>query len=77
MLVPELRKEPLGHGTVNLTLKNWGRSAATNVQIEVVNPRPPARIDDLPNDNMLKWIYPAYRTPIILWPPSWEMTYGP
>lgn len=75
LLVPELEKEHLTHGATNFVIRNWGRSAAVNVRIKFVDPEPPSDIDDLPGDDMLKWIFQAYNAPITLWPPNWRMSH--
>lgn len=75
MLVPELQKEHLTKGAVNFVIRNWGRSAAVNVRVEVMQPQPTAEVDDLPDDDMLKWLYRSYSAPITLWPPSWQMSH--
>lgn len=75
MLVPEFQKEPLSHGAVNFAIRNWGRSAATNVQVDWLSPAPPTDLTMLPEDNLLKWLYRSYSTPITLWPPKWRMSH--
>lgn len=75
MLVPEFQKEPLSQGAVNFVIRNWGRSAATNVTVDWLSPTPPADLATLPNDNVLKWLYRSYVAPIALWPPRWRMSH--
>lgn len=72
-LTPQLERELLSHGTLNLVVKNWGRTAARDVQV-TFTPPPPADVDSLPSDNMMKWLYQAYSTPITLWPPQWRLS---
>ncbi|MBD5831741.1 hypothetical protein DXX98_13075 [Janibacter melonis] len=71
MLVPELQKEHLSTGAVNSVIRNWGQSAASDVHVDVIDPAPPADLDTLQNDVMLKWLYRSYAAPITLWPPRW------
>ncbi|MEX1908616.1 hypothetical protein L6241_09985 [Janibacter sp. Y6] len=75
MLVPELQQEHLSHGTVNFVLRNWGRSAASDVHIDFLDPGPPADLDTLPDDSMLKWLYRSYAAPVTLWPPRWQLSH--
>ena len=73
MLVPELKKEHLSTGAVNSVIRNWGRSAASDVHVEVIDPVPPADLDTLQDDEMLEWLYRSYAAPITLWPPRWQL----
>lgn len=75
MLLPELQKEHLSHGVVNFVMRNWGRSAATNVRVEFTDPQPVDDLESLPDDDMLKWLHRSYASPITLWPPQWKMSH--
>ena len=70
-LTPELERELLTHGTLNLVIKNWGRTAARDVQV-AFTPPPPTDLVSLPDSDMMKWLYEAYAKPITLWPPRWR-----
>ncbi len=72
-LTPELERELLSHGTLNLVIKNWGRTAARDVQV-AFTPPPPTDLVSLPDSDMMTWLYEAYAKPITLWPPRWRMT---
>src|SRR6266545_3644043 len=55
IMIAELRRELLSHGTVLLVLKNLGASVAKNVTVRF-EPGPPEDLESLPDDNMQKWI---------------------
>lgn len=75
MILPEFQKEYLSEKTLNLVIRNWGRSAATDVRIEVLEPALDRDVEDLPDSDMLKWLHRSYAAPISLWPPQWRMTH--
>lgn len=73
IIVAELRRELLSHGTTLLVLKNMGASIARNVNVGF-EPPSPANLDELPAANMMKWIYERYTTPITTWAPGWTLS---
>lgn len=75
LIVPEFQKEYLSDRTLNFVIRNWGRSAATNVRIEILEPALDGDVEDLANSDVLKWLHRSYATPISLWPPEWRMTH--
>jgi hypothetical protein len=54
-------------------VRNLGASIAKNVLL-TFDPRPPDNLSQLPNDNMLKWIYERYAAQITTWPPGWTLS---
>lgn len=75
MIVPEFQKEYLADKTLNLVIRNWGQSAATDVRVDVLEPSLDRNIEDLSDRDMLKWLHRSYAAPISLWPPQWRMTH--
>lgn len=73
MLVPELQRELLSRGAINLVIKNWGLTPAHNVKV-TFDPTAPADLGTLPQDDMMTWLYQTYAGPIPLWPPKWTMS---
>lgn len=73
VIVPELQRELLSHGTINLLIRNLGASVAADVSVKF-EPGPPGDLDALPNDNMWKWIFQAYARPIASWAPTWTLS---
>ena len=73
VIVAELRRELLSHGTTLLVLKNLGASVAKDVVV-TFDPPPPKDFESLPNDNMMKWIYERYATPVTTWAPEWTVS---
>ncbi|WP_091675880.1 hypothetical protein [Amycolatopsis marina] len=73
IMVAELRRELLSEGTTLIVLKNLGASIAKNVNVGI-EPPPPDDLDELPDDNMMKWIYERYATPITTWAPGWTLS---
>lgn len=73
VIVPELQRELLSHGTTNLLIRNLGTSVAANVSVQF-EPGPPEDLDSLPGDNMWKWIFQAYARPIASWAPTWTLS---
>lgn len=73
VIVAELRRELLSHGTTLLVLKNLGASVAKDVAV-TFDPPPLDDVESLPNDNMMKWIYERYETPIFTWAPGWTVS---
>lgn len=37
-------------------------------------PPPPDGVENLPNDNLMKWIYERYANPISTWAPGWTVS---
>jgi hypothetical protein len=72
VMVAELQRELLSQGTTLLVLRNLGASVAKNVTVSF-DP-PPPKLDELPDDNMMKWIYERYATPITTWAPGWTLS---
>jgi hypothetical protein len=73
VIVAELRRELLAHGTMLLVVKNLGASVARNVAVEF-DPAPPADVDSLLDSDMLKWLYQRYATPVSTWAPGWTLS---
>lgn len=73
VIVAELRRELLSHGTTLLVLKNLGASVGKDVAI-TFDPPAPDGFEKLPNDNMMKWIYERYATPVSTWAPGWTVS---
>jgi hypothetical protein len=73
VMVAELRRELLSHGTILIVLKNLGTSVAKNVTVRF-EPPAPDNLDELPDSNMLKWLYQRYATPITTWAPGWTLS---
>lgn len=72
VIVAQLQRELLSPGAINLVLRNFGMSVATDVSVRF-DP-PPSGIDDLPDSDMWKWLYQAYASPIATWAPGWSLT---
>lgn len=73
VIVAEFRRELLSQGTTLLVVKNLGRSVATNVSLQF-DPPPPDDVAALPDENMMKWLYERYATPISSWAPGWTVS---
>lgn len=72
-VVPELRRELLSQGTINMRIRNVGPTSARDVEVQF-DPPPPAELEELPDDNMWKWVYRAYAKKIDTWPPGWTLS---
>ena len=73
VIIAEFRREDLSMGTTLLMLKNLGHSVASNVTV-TFDPAPPEDLASLPQENLLKWIYERYATPVKTWAPGWTMS---
>lgn len=70
VIVAELHRELLSHGTILLALRNFGASVATDVSV-TFDPPPPSDIESLPMSDMWGWIYRRFQLPITTWSPGW------
>ncbi|MFB9377613.1 hypothetical protein ACFFKU_13920 [Kineococcus gynurae] len=73
VIIAELRRELLSQGTTLLVLKNFGVSTASDVRV-TFNPKAPAQVEELPNSDVMKWIYERYAAPITTWAPGWTLS---
>jgi hypothetical protein len=73
VMMAELRRAPLSHGTVNLLLDNLGASVASDVTV-VLDPGPPPNLESLPDSDLWKWIHQRYARPITTWAPHLRMS---
>lgn len=72
VLVPQLRRELLSHGTINLVLHNYGASSAHNVCVAFDPPLPDSQKLDVAD--MLKWIAERYAVPYPLLAPGMSLS---
>lgn len=72
LIIAELRREPLAHGTINLVVRNLGASPARNVHLSFpafagVSP------ETIPQSDSWHWILRRYEHAVDLWAPGWEL----
>ena len=70
VMVAELQRELLAHGSTLLVVKNLGSSVAKQVELHF-DPHPPNDVGALGEADMMKWIYDRYSTPVTTWAPGW------
>lgn len=68
VLVASLKREPVGHGGINLILHNHGASAARDINVRFDPPL--ANADELPDSDMFRWIGLRYSRTIPLLAPG-------
>jgi hypothetical protein len=73
VIIASLQRELLTQGTLNLVIRNFGVSVASNVRVSF-DPMPPSDLDSLPSGDMRKWLFETYEKPIQTWPPGWELS---
>ncbi|UQU65183.1 hypothetical protein COUCH_02200 [Couchioplanes caeruleus] len=73
VIIAELKRELLSHGTIMLVLRNLGASVASNVRV-TFDPKPPEDLSQLGSADMFKWIYERYARPITTWAPGWSLS---
>ena len=73
-VVAELEREFLSPGTINLSIRNFGASVASNVTV-AFEPGPPADLEELSNSDVWKWVFQAYAGAISSWPPGWGLSH--
>lgn len=73
MLAAYLERELLASGTILLVIKNFGKSAATDVDVAFDPPSPPVdQVDAMPDSEMKKWLYGRFAEPVPVWVPGWS-----
>ena len=72
VLVPQLRRELLSHGTINLVLHNFGVSSAHNVSVAFDPSLPDPQ--ELDSADMRKWIGERYAAPYPLIAPGMSLS---
>jgi hypothetical protein len=75
VMVAEFRRELLSQGTTLLVLKNLGASIAKDVSVTFDPPAPPAAdVNNMTDDQMMKWIYQRFAEPVTSWAPGWTIS---
>lgn len=70
VIVAELQRELLSHGTILLVIRNLGASVAKDVSV-TFDPPAPDDVDSLPISDNWGWIYKRFGQPITTWSPGW------
>ena len=72
VIVAQLKRAPLSHGTLDLILSNYGSTSAEHVQVGFDPPLPDP--SNLPPSDMRQWIALRYSKTFNQWPPGMTLS---